>query len=57
MGQNTPRVEDCGNCQNVALKMAPGEEIECEDCGRILVREYNEEPPNEIYVRENEDGE
>lgn len=49
MGKNTHAVETCNACETVALKMAPGDSVDCEECGRTLVRE-NGEIPNEIHA-------
>lgn len=48
-------IEDCGNCETLALRMAPGESVDCEDCGRTLVREDGE-IPNEIRVQNEEEN-
>jgi len=55
MGENTHPVEDCNNCENIALRLAPGNSVECEECGRTLVREDGE-IPNEIHVQNEEEA-
>ena len=43
--------DDCTTCDRLALRLAPGEKAHCGTCGRTLVREVNDEPPNPIRVQ------
>lgn len=34
--------ENCGRCESIALKIAPGESVECSDCGTRISRDAEE---------------